>query len=304
MTPFGDAKNPARGLYGGLSGGLARVTAQAVTPEQLLPYVGAVSGLRPRLFGGCVGHTGEGEVVLVGYPLHDPRDTAAVDAAVREALTVPDLSRITVLAAARPAAAPSGAESREDAYWSLPLPVPPVGLKLRNMLRRAARDITVEQSGGPDCWTAEHAALVEDFCRARALEPGSVHIFRQLEAYLAAAPQARLFSARCRDGRLGWMCHRRLLVLFHRVLHVRLSLSGRAAGHGGRAVGGPGGRSGSARARPAQSGPGHSSGRGFFQEKVGGKPFSALCGNRLVRAGGKKELAGAPAGTLITEGLS
>ena len=81
MTPFGDAKNPARGLYGGLSGGLARVTAQAVTPEQLLPYVGAVSGLRPRLFGDCVGHTGEGEVVLVGYPLHDPRDTAAVDAA-------------------------------------------------------------------------------------------------------------------------------------------------------------------------------------------------------------------------------
>ena len=61
----------------------------------------------------------------------------------------------------------------------------------------------MEQSGGPDCWTAEHAALVEDFCRARALEPGSVHIFRHLEAYLAAAPQARLFSARCRDGGLA-----------------------------------------------------------------------------------------------------
>ena len=201
MTPFGDAKNPARGLYDGLSGGLARVTAQAVTPEQLLPYVGAVSGLRPRLFGDCVGHTGEGEVVLMGYPLHDPRDTAAVDAAVREALTLPRLSRITVLAAARPAAAPPGAESREDAYWSLPLPVPPVGQKLQNMLRRAARDITVEQSGGPDCWTAEHAALVEDFCRAHALEPGSVHIFRHLDAYLAAAPQARLFSARRRARR-------------------------------------------------------------------------------------------------------
>ena len=48
MTPFGDAKNPARGLYGGLSGGLARVTAQAVTPEQPRPYVGAGAGLPPR----------------------------------------------------------------------------------------------------------------------------------------------------------------------------------------------------------------------------------------------------------------
>ena len=116
MTPFGDAKNPARGL----PGGLARVTAQAVTPEQLLPYVGAVSGLRPRLFGDCVGHTGEGEVVLMGYPLHDPRDTAAVDAAVREALTLPRLSRITVLAAARPAAAPPAFSAEKNDFLLLP----------------------------------------------------------------------------------------------------------------------------------------------------------------------------------------
>lgn len=195
------------GSGGGLStAGLARITAQAVTPEQLLPYVGAVSGLRPRLFGECVGHLGEGEVVLVGYPSSDPRDARAVDAAVDEALALPGLSRITVLAAARPHAAPPEAPGSEDAFWSLPLPLPlpPAGQKLRNMLRRAAREVVTEQ-GGADAWTAEHTALVEDFCRARAnaLEPGSVHIFRHLAAYLAAAPQARLFSARRADGVLA-----------------------------------------------------------------------------------------------------
>ncbi len=121
-----------------------------------------------------------------------------------EALTLSGLARITVLAAARPHAAPPGAPSVEDVFWSLPLPLPPGGQKLRNMLRRAARDIVTEQ-GGADSWTAEHAALVEDFCCARAdvLEASSVHIFRHLDAYLAAAPQARLFSARRAGGVLA-----------------------------------------------------------------------------------------------------
>ena len=84
------------------------------------------------------------------------------------AAKAPKQTEITVLAAARPHAAPSDAPSGEDAFWSLPLPLPPAGQKLRNMLRRAARDIVIEQ-GGADSWTAEHAALVEDFCRAEGL---------------------------------------------------------------------------------------------------------------------------------------
>ena len=39
MTPFGDAKNPARGL----PGGLARVTAQAVTSSPVISAVRTVS---------------------------------------------------------------------------------------------------------------------------------------------------------------------------------------------------------------------------------------------------------------------
>ncbi|MCD7984566.1 MAG: hypothetical protein LUG19_10005 [Desulfovibrio sp.] len=141
MTPRGTSGSGGGPLAGGPAGlsaspaaGLARITAQAVVPEQLLPYVGAVSGLRPRLFGECVGHLGEGEVVLVGYPPRDPRDARAVDAAVGEALALPGLTRITVLAAVRPHAAPPDAPSGEDAFWSLPLPFPPPGQKIRSCI--------------------------------------------------------------------------------------------------------------------------------------------------------------------------
>lgn len=187
---------------------LAELTAQAITPDQLLPYVHAVSGLDSRLCGGCALHHGGGQAVLVAYPAGKPGDMAAVDAAVAEALGLPGLEHITVIGAARPAAAPATAQSTEDAYWSLPLPlVPPPGRpgqKIRNLLRRAGREIAIEQGDGATAWTPDHTALAEAFIARKgdALDAGSVYIFRKLGDYLAAAPDARLFSARDHSGQL------------------------------------------------------------------------------------------------------
>ena len=195
-------------MVGARASHLAHITAGAVTPDQLLPYVRAVSGLESRLCGGLALHHGGGQAVLVAYPPAKPDDMGAVDAAVAEALALPGLERLTVIAAARPAAAPEHAESTEDAYWSLPLPlaVPAgrPGQKLRNLLRRAARETSIEQSGGAGVWMAEHAALAEAFIRRKGAEidEGSRYIFRKLGDYLAAAPEARLFSARDAAGRL------------------------------------------------------------------------------------------------------
>ena len=195
-------------MVGGNASKLAEITAQAITPDQLLPYVRAVSGLESCLCGGCALHHGGGQAVLVAYPAARPDDMDAVDAAVAEALAMPGLEHITVIAAGRPSAAPAAAESTEDAYWSLPLPlVPPPGRpgqKVRNLLRRAGRDIAITQVGGAAAWTPEHAALAEAFINRKgdALDAGSIHIFRRLGDYLSEAPDARLFSARDAAGRL------------------------------------------------------------------------------------------------------
>ena len=187
---------------------LTQITAAALTPGQLLPYVRAVSGLESRLCAGCALHHGGGHAVLVAYPAGKPTDAASVDAAVAEALTLPGLEGLTTIAAIRPGAAPADAECSEDAYWSLPLPlVLPggrPGVKLRNLLRRTARETVIEQNGGAGSWTGEHAALAAAFIRKKgeALDAGSIHIFNRLGDYLAAAPGARLFSARDAGGRL------------------------------------------------------------------------------------------------------
>lgn len=182
--------------------GLAQVTAGAITPDQLIPYVKAVSGLDSRMFGNCVGHFCEGQIVLIGFPMGKPRDKEALDAAVEEALQTKGLQHITVLCAEKPSQTPENAAVSEDAYWSLPLPLAPYKQKLRNMLARAKRDIEITESGA-EGYGQEHEAMVEDFCSRHKLETGMIYIFHQLKTYLAQSPDARLFSARTKDGKLA-----------------------------------------------------------------------------------------------------
>jgi hypothetical protein len=178
----------------------AGVTTQAETPEQVIPYVCAVSELKPRVIGPCVAYEREGEVVLVGYPLRDPKNTGAMAEAVGLALRLQGLRRITVMGPARPPQAPESAVVEEDWYYSLPVPPPPPGQKLRNLLLRAGRDLTIERGGS---WGDHHTALVRRYLDERPLAAGMRHIYTKIPRYLAESAGSLLVSARLTDGRLA-----------------------------------------------------------------------------------------------------
>jgi hypothetical protein len=146
-----------------------------------------------------VGYRYEGQVVLVGYPLHDPRDEGAMAAAVDQALAMPGLRRITVLGPARPPQAPPGAVEVRDRYVGVTVPPRP-GAKLRNLLRRAAREVTV--TSGREC-TTEHAALIARYLDERSFDAGTRQIFGCIARYVRSLSSARVVSARCTDGRLA-----------------------------------------------------------------------------------------------------
>jgi len=185
MTPLGQA---------------AGIEAEAVVPEQVPAYVSAVAGSRPRMIAACVGYERAGHLVLVGYPVHDPLDGSALAAAVDEALKLPGLARITVIGPARPAQAPQASATVQDHYLSLPIPAPLPSQKLRSLLRRAGRELTVER--GRAC-TAEHMSLVQRYIEEHELAPGTRHIFQQLPRYLEASAGSLTVSARRTDRRLA-----------------------------------------------------------------------------------------------------
>jgi hypothetical protein len=160
----------------------------------------AVAGSRPMLFGACVGYESEGTLVLVGYPLDDPRDEKAMAAAVEEALGIPGLRRITVIGPARPRQAPEAVAVSEDSYYALPVPAPPPGQKLKNLLRRAGRELALDCGRRLD---DDHWAIVRRYLDERPLAAGTRHLFRQMAGYIEVSAGSRVVSARRADGRLA-----------------------------------------------------------------------------------------------------
>ncbi|MEG2172518.1 MAG: radical SAM protein [Desulfovibrionaceae bacterium] len=190
--------------------GLHHISAQAYVPEHLLTYVAAVGGSEPFLFGDCVGHVSERRVVLVGYPPHEEPKNAAgnarVDAAVDAVIQAGIYTTITVLAPVRPRAAPAESSSVHDSFWMLPLPPAPPRQKLRNLLRRAQRELHVDQGS---CWTPEHQSLALAYARSRPLESGTRHIFTHIGDYVRAGnslpsmQEVVVFSAYAADKLVG-----------------------------------------------------------------------------------------------------
>lgn len=183
---------------------LDRIAAQAVVPEQIVCYGRIVGGGLPRLFGSCLGYECKDSLVLIGYPLHDPWDAQALHNSVDAALAVSTARRITVLAASRPSQAMTEEKMTPtpppDAYLSLPIPAPTPGQKVRNILRRAGREIHLEQDR---TLSQDHTTLIHRYFQDRILAPGTRHIFTRIPDYLAACPGAVLVSARLTDGRLA-----------------------------------------------------------------------------------------------------
>jgi Acetyltransferase (GNAT) domain len=179
---------------------LSRVSAESVVPEQVIAYVRAVAGSRPRMLGACIGYEYETTLVLVGYPLHAPQDAGAMAEAVEQALKTPGLHRLTVIGPARPPQAPAGIQALEDVYLALPVPPPPPAQKLRNILRRARRDLRLDRGRhlGDD-----HLALVQRYLDNRHLDSGTRHIFRQLPRFIETSDGSLIASARFADGRLA-----------------------------------------------------------------------------------------------------
>lgn len=182
--------------------GFAHITAQALVPEQIVSYVTAVGESRPVLCGGCVAYDFAGQRTLIAYAPGSPPDedpvaaAATMNRAVTAALADKSCSMLTVLGPAKPEAAPADAASREDAYAFLALPLAPPGQNLRNMLRRGERECVVAR----EIWSEEHGALMQGYLGSRPLEAGTRRILARIPEYLAATPDAVVFTARSRHG--------------------------------------------------------------------------------------------------------
>ncbi len=186
----------------------AYVAAHAYVPEHLIAYVSAITGGRPHLIGDFLAYTCDDRLIFVGYPLSAPpgsvgagrlcdgcSDFQSPDAAAAALLAALDAAiarfrprLISITAPALPPGLGDCAVSPPDAYYRLDLAAVHPDKKLRNLLRRAGREVTVREGRfGP-----EHERLVADFLAAVPVDEGTRYIFERLGRY--AGPKSRIIS--------------------------------------------------------------------------------------------------------------
>ncbi len=183
---------------------LDNITALAQTPDQLIPYVSSVSGMKSQVLGEAVLHQFEDIGVLVAFSPKDPCDASGMNEAVEQVLQMKGLKDLTVLGPEKPLKAPGNCQCDRDFYWGLALDKLERNAKLRNTLKRASRDIDIEIDSGKTAWTEEHMSLCDSFCSRKKASLGddSIFLFGQIGKYLEGSPQARVYSARDKNGKL------------------------------------------------------------------------------------------------------
>jgi hypothetical protein len=175
------------------------IGTHAHVPEHLPGYVQAISQAEPHLLGHYLCFCGEDALIFNGYPLESSFDETVMMEAVESAVLRFKPKQVALIAPTIPKRLVPGQPRERDDYYRLDLSRVPCDAKLKNMLRRAGKELHVES--GRDI-REEHVRLVSEFLDARPVGGEIRYIFERIPAYVSAVSSAHVFSVRGRDGAL------------------------------------------------------------------------------------------------------
>lgn len=165
----------------------------AYVPEHLSHYVTAVSQTEPFFIDDFVVHVKEDHLIFVGYPLKDPcgekRMVRVLESAVERFKPI----SVALTAPAIPSSIHGSIHPPSDHYYRLDLSSISISQKLRNMLNRAYRELSVERTNKFD---EEHRKMIAEFLKTHPVDEAASFIFNRIDEYLSSSPTARVFDAR------------------------------------------------------------------------------------------------------------
>ncbi|HYL82369.1 MAG TPA: hypothetical protein VEU07_16245 [Candidatus Acidoferrum sp.] len=176
-----------------------RVLARAYVPEHIPGYVRAISEADPYLLNDYVCFRMADTLLINGYSLGTSSDETLLGEAVESAVSRFHPDHVALIAPKIPETLAAGQTRERDQYYRLDLNRVTRDAKLRNLLRRAARDARVEPSRE---LREEHRSLIADFLHSHPVAEEIRYIFGRIAAYVSTVPTARIFSLRDGAGAL------------------------------------------------------------------------------------------------------
>ena len=179
---------------------LGHIEEHAYIPEHMINYVTAISQAEPFLFGDYLAYSRKDLLIFVGYPLKEPFEEKKMEKALNEAKRRFNPREISLTAPKIPYSIAGSARSPSDDYYQLDLSTLSISQKLRNMLKRAERDLVVERERGLD---KENHQMVKEFLKTHRVNEPTQFIMKRIPEYLSSAPSVWVFNARENDGALA-----------------------------------------------------------------------------------------------------
>lgn len=187
----------------------------AYVPEHLTGYVGAISQAEPFLLKDYLCYYLKGHLIFIGYPLKEPFEEKEMKKILNIAIERFNTDQIALIAPVISIPRKFCSKSNSDHYYKLDLSKLHICRKLRNMIKRASREVYIEKNQEI---RDEHTQLISEFLSSHNVEAATRYIFERIPKYISSAPLARgfsqwgqsppcaqtalVFSARDRDKRL------------------------------------------------------------------------------------------------------
>jgi hypothetical protein len=155
--------------------------------------VTAISQTEPFLFRNFLSYVKKGHLIFVGYPLKEPFEEKRMRSALEEAIKRFKLKSVSLTAPAIPSSLNDCPHPPSDHYYRLDLSSISISQKLRNMLKRAGRELSVEKNKNFD---EEHRKMVEEFLKTHPVDEATRFIFQRINKYLSSSKNAWIFDAK------------------------------------------------------------------------------------------------------------
>jgi hypothetical protein len=165
----------------------------AYVPEHLSHYVTAVSQTEPFFIDDFLIHVKNDHFIFVGYPLRDPWGEKQMVKVLENAVKRFKPKNVALTAPAIPSSLKNCVHSPPDHYYRLDLSSISISQKLRNMLKRADRELSVERGNTFD---EEHRKMIAEFLKTHPVDEATGFIFNRINEYLSSSPTAWVFDAR------------------------------------------------------------------------------------------------------------
>jgi hypothetical protein len=161
---------------------------KAYIPEQIPSYMCSFSGLKWSNEGPFIYYYGEGEIRFIGYSL----DEGDLEKSLQRAI---DRHRPVRVLVASPRKIEGYDVIESDEYYFLDAESLKINKKIRNLIKRAEKDVKVRETELED----EHLHFIRDFVRRKGLKEHEI-MLRKLPEYVRAA-KPLILEAR-QEGRL------------------------------------------------------------------------------------------------------